>query len=111
VQALGPERVGAVTFARVRSGETGYAGVARDDAAFPGLRVPGTKGGPRGCDTWAQLLAEWQRRLEALAAEYAVGDARLAPDPSRACEYCHLGALCRVAETGGAASGEEVADE
>ena len=111
VQALGPERVGAVTFARVRSGDTGYAGVARDDAAFPGLKVPGTKGGPRGCDTWAQLLAEWQRRLEALAAEYAVGDARLAPDPSRACEYCHLGALCRVAETGAAASGEEVADE
>lgn len=110
VQALGPERVGAVAFARVRSGDTGYAGVARNGETFPGLKVPGSRGGPRGHDSWEQLLAEWRRRLEALAAEYVAGDARLAPDPPRACEYCHLGALCRIAETR-AASDEESADE
>jgi len=111
VQALGPERVSAVAFARVRSGDTGYAGVSRDDGPFPGLRVPGAKGGPRGFDSWEQLLAEWQRRLEALALEYAAGDARLAPDPPRACEYCRLGALCRIAQTNAVRQDEEPADE
>jgi probable DNA repair protein len=111
VQALGPEQVGAVAFARVRSGDTGYVGLARTAAPFPGLKVPGTRGWPRDYDSWPQLLAAWQRRLEALAAEYAAGDARLAPDPPQACEYCHLGALCRIAETGAAKPGEEAADE
>ncbi len=111
VQALGPEQVGAVAFARLRSGDTEYVGVARAVEPFPGLKVPGARGWPRDYDSWSQLLAAWQRRLEALAAEYAAGDARLAPDPPRACEYCHLGALCRIAETSAARPGEEAADE
>jgi probable DNA repair protein len=111
VQALGAERVSAVAFARVRSGDTGYVGVARDADAFPGLRVPGAKGWPRDYASWDELLGAWRRRLEALAAEYAAGDARLAPDPPRACEYCHLGALCRIAETAAVRAGEEGGDE
>ena len=110
VQALGPARVGAVAFARLRSGDTGYVGLVRDAAQFPGLKVPGTKGAPRDCDSWDGLLADWQRRLEALSREYAVGDARLAADPRRACEYCHLRALCRIAESG-AGTGDEDADD
>jgi probable DNA repair protein len=111
VQALGADQVGAVAFARVRTGDTGYVGVVRSAAVFTGLRTPGTKRWPKDYDSWGQLLAAWQRRLEALAEEYAAGDARLAPDPIRACEYCHLGALCRIAAAGGAASGEEVTDD
>jgi len=111
VQALGSDQVSAVAFARVRSGDTGYAGVARTASVFPGLRVPGAKGWPRDYASWEELLGAWRRRLEALAAEYAAGDARLAPDPSRACEYCHLGALCRIAGTGAAGTGEEGGDE
>jgi probable DNA repair protein len=111
VQALGAERVSAVAFARVRSGDTGYVGVARDATAFPGLRVPGDKGWPREYVSWDALLGAWRRRLETLAAEYAAGDARLAPDPARACEYCQLGALCRIAETTAARAGEEGGDE
>jgi len=111
VQALGPDRVSAVAFARVRSGDTCYTGVARGGDRIPGLKVPGTRGGPRGFDSWELLLAEWRRRLEALAAEYVAGDAHLAPDPPRACEYCHLGALCRIAETRAAVQGEDWNDE
>lgn len=111
VQALGPQQVGAVAFARVRSGDTGYTGVARSDAAFPGLRTPGGRGWPRDYGSWDELLGAWRRRLEALAAEYASGDARLAPRPGRACEYCHLGALCRIAGTEAARLEEESADE
>jgi probable DNA repair protein len=111
VQALGSAQVRAVAFARVRSGDTRYEGVARDGESFPGLKVPGGRGGPRGFDRWDTLIAEWQRRIEALANEYAAGDARLAPDPPRACEYCHLGALCRIAETRSGAVDEGGGDE
>ena len=69
------------------------------------------KGGPKGFDSWEQLVAEWQRGLGGLAAEYVAGDARLAPNPKKACEYCHLGALFRIAETRGAAPDEEVGED
>jgi hypothetical protein len=98
VHALGPERIGAVAFARLRSGSTGYVGLARDSAVFPGLKVPGANGWPHDCASWEELLDAWRRRLDTLASEYMAGDARLAFDPRRACEYCHLGALCRIAE-------------
>ena len=111
VQALGAANVGAVAFARLRSADTGYAGVARDEAAFPALRVPGSRGLLKDYGTWDELLGAWQRRLEALAAEYAAGDARLAPVPSRACQYCHLGTLCRIADSGAGRLEEEPADE
>ena len=110
VQAVGSTRVGAVAFARVRSGDTRYEGVSRGEGTFPGLRVPGSRGGVRGFDSWDSLIVEWQRRIEALAGEYAAGEARLAPDPPRACEYCHLGALCRIAEARPVAT-DEVGDE
>jgi probable DNA repair protein len=111
VQALGAANVAAVAFARVRSGDTGYVGVARTTEAFPGLRVPGSPGLLKEFGTWDELLGAWRRRLDALAVEYAAGDARLAPNPPRACEYCHLGALCRIAETQATRSAEEGDDE
>ena len=111
VQALGPERVGAVSFGRIRSGDTRYEGLARDSATFPGLRVPGAKGGPRGVESWEQLMVDWRRRLESLASEFVRGDLRLAPDPPRACEYCHLGSLCRIAEARLDLSSEETDEQ
>jgi probable DNA repair protein len=111
VQALGAERVHAVAFARVRSGDTGYVGVASDAALFEGLREPGSSGLLKPYGSWDELLGAWRRRLEALAAEYANGEARLAPNPSKACEYCHLGALCRIAETDVELADEEGGDE
>jgi probable DNA repair protein len=47
---------------------------------------------------WQHTMARWRQSLEALAGEISSG--RADPTPSReACEYCPLGALCRVAET------------
>ncbi len=111
VQAIGANDVGAVSFARIRTGDTRYEGVVRNAEAFPGLRVPGTRGGPRGVESWEQMLRDWHRRLESLASEFAHGDLRLAPDPPRACEYCHLGALCRIAEAQPEAAGERGGDD
>jgi probable DNA repair protein len=111
VQAFGPGEVGAVAFVRVRSGDTRYEGVTRDEGIFPGLKVPGSRGAPRGLDRWDALLADWRQRIESLASEYAAGVARLAPDPPNACKHCHLGALCRIAETGADPMDEDERDE
>lgn len=105
-QAVGHERVSAVAFGRVRTGETGYVGLASAAAAMPGLKDPSARGWPKEHATWPELQAAWERRLEGLAEEFAHGDARLAPDPTQACRYCHLAALCRIAESA-LASAEE----
>jgi probable DNA repair protein len=106
VEAVGADRVAAVAFGRVRAGSTGYAGLARDAGAFPGCKVQ-----PDAYASWDALLAEWHRRLEILAREYAAGDARLAPDPRHACRHCHLPGLCRIGDTRLAAGAEEGFDE
>ncbi|HEX9772972.1 MAG TPA: PD-(D/E)XK nuclease family protein [Steroidobacteraceae bacterium] len=99
LQAVGPERVAAVAFGRVRAGSTGYAGIARDPATFGDISSFGGKRAPRGYASWDELLSAWRERLQALAAEYTAGDARLAPEPATACRYCHLPGLCRINET------------
>jgi hypothetical protein len=51
-------------------------------------------------------MREWQRRLDAIAREHAQGDARLAPNPTSACRYCHLPGLCRSGQAGADAAEE-----
>ena len=109
--AAGADRIGAVAFARIRAGDTGYAGLARDSETFPGLKSPGAKGWPREFDEWPALLDAWRRRLTALAEEHATGEARLAPDPVHACRYCHLEAVCRIGETRTGRGGEGAGDD
>lgn len=98
LQAFGADRVAALAYARVRTGESGYVGLARDAQAFGSIASFGVDG-PRGFDSWDQLLAFWRVRLQALADEYLRGDMRLAPDPTAACRHCHLATLCRIDET------------
>jgi probable DNA repair protein len=93
VEAFGSANVSAVAFGRVRAGETGFVGLARDAGVFPGCKAPPTK-----YASWGELLAAWHRRLATLAREFASGDARLAPNPANACRYCHLPGLCRIGE-------------
>lgn len=106
VEALGAARVSAVAFGRIRAGNTAYAGLASDDGRFPGCRAT-----PKAYESWAHLLETWHRRLESLAREYVVGDARLAPDPAHACQYCPLPGLCRIGDTRRLALIEEARDE
>jgi RecB family exonuclease len=99
VRAVGEERVGAVAFGRVRTGATGYRGYVRDQKFFSELTgFIADKKPFKDYGDWGALLQAWRRRLEIIAAEYAAGDARLAPDPARACRYCHLPGLCRIGE-------------
>lgn len=96
VRVVGPEQVSAVAFGVVRTGNTGYAGIAREGAPFTGLRPFDPSKAPfREYADWGSLMREWQRRLDVIAREHAAGDARLAPNPTKACRFCHLPGLCR----------------
>jgi len=48
---------------------------------------------------WKTLLREWRQRVDTLAHEHAQGDARLAPNPTKACRHCHLPGLCRSGQS------------
>ncbi len=96
VRVVGQREVSAVAFGVVRKGATGFTGIARDAKNFSQLQpFDATKAPFKEYADWQALLDEWQRRLDAIAREHAEGDARLAPNPGRACVYCHLPALCR----------------
>jgi probable DNA repair protein len=96
VRVVGQQQVSAVAFGIVRKGATEYVGIARDGAPFAGLRpFDATKRPFKDYADWNALMGEWQRRLDVIAREHATGDARLAPNPTRACRYCHLPGLCR----------------
>lgn len=111
VRVVGQEQVSAVAFGVVRKGATGYVGIARDAARFGGLKpFDPTKSPFKEYADWDSLMSEWQRRLELLAREHAAGDARLAPNPSRACRYCHLPGLCRSGQAFLEAEDEEDGD-
>jgi ATP-dependent helicase/nuclease subunit B len=99
VRAIGAPTVSAVAFGVVRTGGTGYAGFVRTEGVFTPLKpFDPTRVPFKDYPDWQALMGEWGRRLDALAREHATGDARLAPDPTRACRYCHLPGLCRSAE-------------
>jgi hypothetical protein len=91
--------VSAVAFGIVCKGSTEYRGFARDGAVFPQLKPFDSAKAPfKDYANWDDLLRSWSRRLESLAREHAQGDARLAPNPTQACRYCHLPGVCRSAQ-------------
>jgi RecB family exonuclease len=99
VRAIGQEQVSAVAFGVVCTGSTEYRGFARDGKVFPQLKPFDAASAPfKDYASWGDLLQAWNRRLESLAREHAQGDARLAPNPARACRYCHLRGVCRSAQ-------------
>jgi hypothetical protein len=96
VRAVGAPSVSAVAFGVVRKGGTSYSGFVSTEGVFTQLKPFDSARVPfREYPDWQALMAEWGRRLDALAREHATGDARLAPDPTGACRHCHLPGLCR----------------
>lgn len=85
-----------ITFARVAGADPGFQGVAGDDLRIGGIKqVASARKFP---DDWPTLLTLWRERVEALAAAFTSGHAAVDPRARNVCEYCHLGALCRVRE-------------
>jgi hypothetical protein len=78
-----------------------FEGLSRTSALIPGVPeiAASRKAAAHGAG-WRELLDNWRRALEALAAEYRGGRAEVAPkDYPRTCEYCPLGTFCRVRES------------
>ena len=100
VAAAGSE-ADAVAFAQVRRGACKLVGIAREDGLLP--RVPGVAASKAlqelGLENWSQLREHWRRQLEQLAADYVNGEASVNPvSYEKACQFCDLAGLCRIAE-------------
>ncbi|MBI2754231.1 MAG: PD-(D/E)XK nuclease family protein [Betaproteobacteria bacterium] len=84
------EDIGAVAFARLKTGEMRFMGFSREDGVVPGVKV---------AKSWQGLLESWKKELESLARGFAAGDARVDPKRGLAtCRNCDLHTLCRVYE-------------
>jgi len=84
----------AVGFARVRSGELGFEGVAAEQVDMTGVQL--WRGREDEPDDWHDLVSLWQKRLQALACEIVEGRNEVAPRDEKACDYCDLRAVCRI---------------
>lgn len=60
-------------------------------------RLPGLSGLAEDA-SWAQQRVRWRTQVEQLAADFLRGEARVDPMDG-ACDYCHLQAFCRIADT------------
>jgi probable DNA repair protein len=91
------ENVAGVAYAQVRSRECRFLGLG-DVAGVSGVRQDIGSAVKRHsvADSWEALQAEWRANLDRLALRFLAGDAAVDPLP-RACDYCGLQALCRVA--------------
>ena len=97
------EDIGAVAFARLKTGEMRFMGFSRDKDAVPGVKQ---------VHDWESLLSRWTSHLRDLAQGFAAGDARVDPKEGlKTCRNCDLHPLCRVHERIAALGGEGGEDE
>jgi RecB family exonuclease len=98
--AAGEEDIRAVAFARLKVGQLGFVGLAREKNLLPGVDTVDKHRAASGqVGSWSELLARWHEELEALGENFASGDARIDPKRELAtCERCDLKTLCRVHE-------------
>ncbi len=90
------EDIGAVAFARLKTGEMKYSGYARE------------KDFVEKSKNWDALVAGWKAELETLAGGFARGDARVDPKKlAQTCRLCDLQPLCRVHEKLALLEGED----
>ncbi|OIO74574.1 MAG: hypothetical protein AUJ57_01995 [Zetaproteobacteria bacterium CG1_02_53_45] len=88
----------AVSYARVRSGEMGFEGLAGEDVGINGITpCDGKRNSPDG---WGGVLDSWRENINVLAGEFADGRCEVSPRDEKACNYCGLEAVCRIEETG-----------
>ena len=88
--------VAALVYASLKPGAVGFQGLARSrDVLGDGLRMRTEP----PAEAWPAHLEEWRGVLDALAAGFASGDARVAPvrvaGAGSPCPRCHLAVLCR----------------
>ncbi len=91
--AVSSEQVSALAFAQVRAGEMTLSGLADSAAGDIGLKTAE--------QDWGEVLLEYRRVLETLAAGFREGDAAVDPRKPAVCGTCSLTMLCRIHEQAG----------
>jgi len=90
--------VAAIAFARLRPGESGFAGIADGEGILPGVSDFVTSRYAREGEDWDGLQQRWREILSGLGRAFRRGEARVDPKNAAACRYCDLHALCRIHE-------------
>ena len=89
--------VEAVAYGRVRRGDCGLRGVAREAEFAPNARALQNSRSLKGdFENWDALMAHWRTTLSALAGEFLAGEARVDPLNPTICAQCDLHGLCRI---------------
>ncbi len=90
----------AIAFARVGKDQAKFDGFASGDTQIDGIEaIENYRRAPfKAIDDWQELLDAWRQGLESLASEYQQGQAAVDPVKPIVCRYCHLKAVCRIAE-------------
>jgi probable DNA repair protein len=85
--------IAGAAFVLIRAGELGFKGITEAGVALPDLR----KMSVDRDISFDELIAQWKRVLERLAANFLAGQAHVDPKHD-ACDFCGLRALCRIRE-------------
>ena len=94
-----PGPVAAVSFAVLCAEEVAFKGLAREAALLPNVVTLDRTKSTQHIPSWESLFDTWRSELDRLAGAFLAGHAAVAPkDYPRTCDYCELGALCRVRE-------------
>ena len=106
------EPVVAAVYAQLKAGAVAANGLVADPARWPGLpTIPGATGVPLAA--WNEVEPAWRSMYGALATDFRVGRAAVAPRDAAACRLCNLQPLCRIRrldDTDSASEGEGADD-
>lgn len=80
-----------IAFAQLKPGDMRFRAAQRREGVVDADPTPG----------WKREVAQWRHDLEALAHNFAAGEAAVDPKPPRrqSCEFCGLQPLCRVEDS------------
>ncbi len=85
--------VAGVLFARLRTGDLAFRGLAESPDIAQGVRVPEKQ------PPIAQTISGWRAVLDELGRDFREGRAHVDPkDPAKTCRYCELPSLCRISQ-------------
>jgi hypothetical protein len=101
---LHPDRPAAIALAQANYAGARWVGVGDESVALAGLtparKFALTEDKEKGF-AWSAITERWRAWLEALARDFAAGQAAVDPKlAAMTCRRCHLGGLCRVDPAG-----------
>jgi len=96
--ALG-KNISALAFAQLKTGVSGFKGVASDKDILPGVKEFKKMMQSKHYESWSTLLEDWKSVVESLASDFLKGNAVVDPlEYPATCMYCTLTQFCRVNE-------------